>query len=89
LQYELVAEDVGDFALDRDRRTFGHLVDTGRLQKHDLLRLPILGETRTSGAECGACDQHDCKRAGRENTAARLPSARGRWKQLAVFGFLV
>src|SRR5690349_4738196 len=31
LQDELVAEDVRDFALDRDRRTFGHLVDAGRL----------------------------------------------------------
>jgi hypothetical protein len=66
LQHELVAEDLGDVAPDRDRSLLSHLVDRRRLQQHHAPRLPVLGEPRPACAERGTGNQHDGESAGRE-----------------------
>jgi hypothetical protein len=86
LHHELVAEDLGDVAPDRDRTAFGHPVDRGWLQQHHTARLPVLGEPRPACAKRSAGDQHDGESAGREAATREPRAAPRRWQRFRFGG---
>jgi hypothetical protein len=75
---ELVAEDIGDAALHGNIVSVLQLADRGRLQQHDALRLPALGDFHTAGAGRGANQQDGQRDASQPAAVPRLSACKPR-----------
>ncbi|WP_338697648.1 hypothetical protein V5279_12405 [Bradyrhizobium sp. 26S5] len=76
---ELVAENLGDAAPHRGRTSRLQRIDGGRLQQHDAVRLPILGESHSTAAGGSADREYSKRYPCQQGSMPRLSARRERW----------